>query len=54
MWWVPTPTYVGRIRQALDFPNTLELFVVGDNRNDSADSAYHLCHPRAPSRERAL
>src|SRR5262249_45345826 len=25
------PTYVGRIRQALDFPNTLDLFVVGDN-----------------------
>lgn len=25
------PTYVGRIRQALDFPNTLDLFVCGDN-----------------------
>jgi signal peptidase I len=25
------------------------LFVMGDNRGDSADSAYHLCHPRAPS-----
>ena len=25
-----------------------ELFVLGDNRGDSADSAYHLCHPRAP------
>jgi signal peptidase I len=25
-----------------------ELFVLGDNRADSADSAYHLCHPRAP------
>jgi signal peptidase I len=24
------------------------LFVLGDNRGDSADSAYHLCHPRAP------
>jgi signal peptidase I len=24
------------------------LFVMGDNRADSADSAYHLCHPRAP------
>ena len=23
------PTWVGRIRQALDFPNTLELFVCG-------------------------
>jgi signal peptidase I len=24
------------------------LFVMGDNRGDSADSAYHLCHPKAP------
>jgi signal peptidase I len=24
------------------------VFVMGDNRDDSADSAYHLCHPRAP------
>jgi signal peptidase I len=24
------------------------LFVLGDNRGDSADSAYHLCHPKAP------
>jgi signal peptidase I len=24
------------------------LFLMGDNRGDSADSAYHLCHPRAP------
>ena len=24
------------------------LFVMGDNRNDSADSVYHLCHPRGP------
>jgi signal peptidase I len=23
------------------------LFVMGDNRGNSADSAYHLCHPRA-------
>ena len=29
-------TYVGRIRQALDFPNTLELFVVGDNLRKGA------------------
>jgi signal peptidase I len=25
-----------------------ELFVMGDNRAHSADSAYHLCRPRAP------
>jgi signal peptidase I len=25
-----------------------DLFVMGDNRAHSADSAYHLCHPRAP------
>ncbi|HEX4702994.1 MAG TPA: aspartate-semialdehyde dehydrogenase, partial [Pseudonocardiaceae bacterium] len=25
------PTYVGRFRQALDFPNTLDFFVCGDN-----------------------
>ena len=24
------------------------VFVMGDNRDDSADSAYHLCSPRAP------
>ena len=30
------PTYVGRIRQALDFPNTLDLFVVGDNLRKGA------------------
>ena len=30
------PTYVGRIRQALDFPKTLELFVVGDNLRKGA------------------
>src|SRR5215207_158445 len=30
------PTWVGRIRQALDFPNTLELFVCGDNRRKGA------------------
>jgi aspartate-semialdehyde dehydrogenase len=30
------PTYVGRIRQAFDFPNTLELFVVGDNLRKGA------------------
>ncbi len=30
------PTYVGRIRQALDFPNTLDLFVSGDNLRKGA------------------
>jgi aspartate-semialdehyde dehydrogenase len=30
------PTYVGRLRQALDFPNTLELFVCGDNLRKGA------------------
>jgi aspartate-semialdehyde dehydrogenase len=30
------PTYVGRIRQALDFPHTLDLFVVGDNLRKGA------------------
>jgi aspartate-semialdehyde dehydrogenase len=30
------PTFVGRIRQALDFPNTLELFLCGDNLRKGA------------------
>ncbi len=30
------PTFVGRVRQALDFPNTLELFVCGDNLRKGA------------------
>jgi len=30
------PTYVGRIRQAIDFPDTLDLFVVGDNLRKGA------------------
>ena len=30
------PTFVGRIRQALDFPMTLELFVCGDNLRKGA------------------
>jgi aspartate-semialdehyde dehydrogenase len=30
------PTYVGRLRQALDFPNALDLFVVGDNLRKGA------------------
>jgi aspartate-semialdehyde dehydrogenase len=30
------PTYVGRVRQAMDFPDTLDLFVVGDNLRKGA------------------
>lgn len=30
------PTFVGRIRQALDFPRTLDLFVTGDNLRKGA------------------
>jgi aspartate-semialdehyde dehydrogenase len=30
------PTFVGRLRQALDFPNTIELFVCGDNLRKGA------------------
>jgi aspartate-semialdehyde dehydrogenase len=30
------PTFVGRIRQAIDFPNTLDLFVCGDNLRKGA------------------
>jgi aspartate-semialdehyde dehydrogenase len=30
------PTFVGRLRQALDFPNALELFVCGDNLRKGA------------------
>lgn len=37
------PTYVGRIRQALDFPNTLDLFVCGDNlRKGAALNTYEI------------
>ncbi|RZT83574.1 aspartate-semialdehyde dehydrogenase [Pseudonocardia sediminis] len=37
------PTWVGRIRQALDFPNTLELFVCGDNlRKGAALNTYEV------------
>lgn len=37
------PTFVGRIRQALDFPNTLELFVCADNlRKGAALNAAHI------------
>ncbi len=37
------PTWVGRIRQALDFSNTLELFVCGDNlRKGAALNTYEI------------
>jgi aspartate-semialdehyde dehydrogenase len=37
------PTWIGRIRQALDFPNTLELFVCGDNlRKGAALNTYEI------------
>ena len=38
------PTFVGRIRQALDFPNTIELFVCGDNlRKGAALNTAQIC-----------
>ena len=37
------PTFVGRIRQALDFENTIDLFVVGDNlRKGAALNTYEI------------
>ena len=37
------PTYVGRFRQALDFPNTLDFFVCGDNlRKGAALNTYQI------------
>jgi aspartate-semialdehyde dehydrogenase len=37
------PTYVGRFRQALDFPNTLDFFVCGDNlRKGAALNTYEI------------
>jgi aspartate-semialdehyde dehydrogenase len=37
------PTWVGRIRQALDFPNTLDLFLCGDNlRKGAALNTYEV------------
>jgi aspartate-semialdehyde dehydrogenase len=36
-------TFVGRIRQALDFDNSIELFVVGDNlRKGAALNTYEI------------
>jgi len=37
------PTFVGRLRQSLDFPNTLDLFVCGDNlRKGAALNTYEI------------
>lgn len=37
------PTYVGRLRQSIDFPKTLDLFVVGDNlRKGAALNTYEI------------
>jgi aspartate-semialdehyde dehydrogenase len=37
------PTYVGRVRQSLDFPNSIEMFVVGDNlRKGAALNTYEI------------
>ncbi|HEX2299798.1 MAG TPA: Asd/ArgC dimerization domain-containing protein, partial [Pseudonocardiaceae bacterium] len=37
------PTYVGRIRQALDFPHALDFFVCGDNlRKGAALNTYEI------------
>lgn len=45
------PTWVGRIRQALDFPNTLELFVCGDNlRKGAALNTYEIAETVAAAR----
>jgi aspartate-semialdehyde dehydrogenase len=37
------PTYVGRVRQSLDFNNSIEMFVVGDNlRKGAALNTYEI------------
>jgi aspartate-semialdehyde dehydrogenase len=44
------PTYVGRIRQALDFANTLDFFVCGDNlRKGAALNTYEIAELLARS-----
>jgi aspartate-semialdehyde dehydrogenase len=44
------PTYVGRIRQALDFANTLDFFVCGDNlRKGAALNTYQIAELLARS-----
>ncbi len=45
------PTWVGRIRQAMDFPNTIELFVCGDNlRKGAALNTYEIAELVAAER----
>ncbi|WP_433267381.1 aspartate-semialdehyde dehydrogenase [Actinosynnema sp. CS-041913] len=45
------PTYVGRVRQALDFPNTLDFFVCGDNlRKGAALNTYEIAEELADRR----
>lgn len=42
------PTFVGRVRQALDFPNTLDFFVCGDNlRKGAALNTYEVAEQLA-------
>jgi aspartate-semialdehyde dehydrogenase len=42
------PTYVGRLRQSLDFPNTLDFFVCGDNlRKGAALNTYEIAETLA-------
>jgi aspartate-semialdehyde dehydrogenase len=42
------PTYIGRIRQALDFPKTLDFFVCGDNlRKGAALNTYEIAEALA-------
>ncbi|GAA2672059.1 MULTISPECIES: aspartate-semialdehyde dehydrogenase [Actinosynnema] len=42
------PTYVGRVRQALDFPNALDFFVCGDNlRKGAALNTYEIAEELA-------
>ncbi|CAL99632.1 aspartate-semialdehyde dehydrogenase [Saccharopolyspora erythraea NRRL 2338] len=46
------PTYVGRVRQALDFPNTLDFFVCGDNlRKGAALNTYEIAETLAAGGE---
>ncbi|MDT7557563.1 MAG: aspartate-semialdehyde dehydrogenase, partial [Pseudonocardiales bacterium] len=49
------PTFVGRLRQALDFPNTLELFICGDNlRKGAALNTYEIAEGLAAAAPEVL